>query len=244
MTNSFFIIMENISGGELFEKIVELTHYSEKQASKIISQVLSGVEHLHSKGIIHRDLKPENLLLSSKDPNADIKITDFGLSEIFKPGQPFEMKRAVGTPGYIAPEVLELLETGDPYGKEVDLWSVGVILYILLCGFPPFHGETEDDIYDKISAGEWQFISPYWDDVSEDAKDLIRKLLVLDRQKRFTAEQALKHKWIVENERNSEAHLGVTLEQLKKFNAKRKWRGAILAVKAMNKFKRFQFDKS
>jgi len=232
-----YIIMENISGGELFEKIVELTHYSEKEASKIISQILAGVEHLHSRGIVHRDLKPENLLLSNPTRESDIKITDFGLSEIFAPGVPMRMSRAVGTPGYIAPEVLEFLETGDPYGPEVDLWSVGVILYILLCGFPPFHGETDDDIYDKICAGQWKFISPYWDNISTDAKDLISHLLVLNPYKRFTAQQALNHPWILENEKNSADHLKYALIELKKFNARRKLKGVFLAVKALSKFK-------
>jgi len=230
--------MEIINGGELFEKIVELTHYSEKEASEIIKQVLSGIAHLHEKRIVHRDLKPENLLLSSKESNSDIKITDFGLSEIFEEGQPILMSRAVGTPGYLAPEVLELLDNDVPYGKEVDLWSTGVILYILLCGFPPFYGDNDDEVYDKIVAGNWRFLSPYWDNVSDSAKDLISNLLVLDPTKRFTAAQALAHPWIAASDRNSEAHLGTTISELKKFNAKRKLKGAFLAVKAMNKMKR------
>jgi len=230
----FYIVMENISGGELFEKIVELTHYSEKEASQLIAQVLAGIHHLHTHGIVHRDLKPENLLLSTKEPNADVKITDFGLSEVFEPGQPMEMSRAVGTPGYLAPEVLELLDTGIPYGKEVDLWSIGVILYILLCGFPPFHGDTEDEVYDKICAGEWEFLSPYWDEISDSAKDLISHLLVLDRKKRYTPEQALAHPWIAEG-KAKETHLTTTVDQMKRFNARRKLKGAILAVKALSK---------
>jgi len=215
-----------------------LSHYSEKEASKIISQVLAGVQHLHTNRIVHRDLKPENLLLSSKDIDADIKITDFGLSEIFEEGQPMQMSRAVGTPGYLAPEILELLDNGKPYSKEVDLWSIGVILYILLCGFPPFYGDNDDEVYDKIVAGEWRFLSPYWDDVSQSAKDLITNLLELNPTKRFTAEQALSHPWIAARDRNSEAHLGTTISELKKFNAKRKFKGAILAVKALNKMRR------
>jgi len=234
----FYIVMEIISGGELFEKIVELTHYSEKDASKLTAQVLAGISHLHSRRVVHRDLKPENLLLSSKELNADVKITDFGLSEIFEENQPIKMDRAVGTPSYLAPEVLLLLENGVPYSQEVDLWAVGVILYILLCGFPPFYGETDDDIYDKIVEGTWSFIPPYWDHVSDSAKDLISKLLVLDPKQRLTAEQALAHPWISNQANNSEAHLNSTLEELKKFNARRKFKGAILAVKALSKLKR------
>jgi len=234
----FYIIMEIISGGELFDKIVELSHYSEKEASNVVAQILRGLDHLHSKRVVHRDLKPENLLLSSKEPNADVKITDFGLSEIFDDGQTISMDKAVGTPSYLAPEVLLLLDTGKPYGREVDLWATGVITYILLCGFPPFYGETDDDIYDKIVEGDWCFLSPYWDHVSDSAKDLISKLLALDPAKRLTAQQALAHPWIADQANLSEAHLNQTLEQLKKFNAKRKFKGAILAVKALSKLTR------
>jgi len=126
---------------------------------------------------------------------------------------------------------------GLPYGPEVDLWSVGVILYIILCGFPPFHGETDDDIYDKICAGDWEFISPYWDNISKPAKDLITNLLVLSPEHRYTAKQALNHPWILETEKNSESHLKSALIELKKFNARRKFKGAILAVKALSKFR-------
>jgi len=236
----FYIIMEVISGGELFDKIVELTHYSEKEAARLTAQILRGIAHLHEKRIIHRDLKPENLLLSSKSLDAVIKITDFGLSKIFQEDEQELGYNAVGTPGYIAPEVLNLLDTGEPYSREIDLWAVGVILYILLCGFPPFHGEDEEEVYDKITAGDWVFLSPYWDPVSKEAKDLIEKLLNLDPRARLTASQALAHPWIAHYETNSEAHLNEAIVQLKKFNAKRKFRGAILAVKALAKLRRFK----
>jgi len=235
---TFYIVMEVINGGELFDKIVELSHYTEKDASKITFQILSGVGHLHSKNIVHRDLKPENLLLSSKETNADIKVTDFGLSKIFANGEIMQMDKAVGTPGYLAPEVLTLLDTGIPYGKEVDLWGIGVILYILLCGFPPFFGDSDDDVYDKIIENDWQFVSPYWDNVSDSAKSLIRGFLTHDRHKRFTIEQALAHPWIANLENNCEIHLDETIIQMKKFNARRKFKGLVHAVKAMSKFKK------
>jgi len=148
------------------------------------------------------------------------------------------MNNAVGTPGYLAPEVLNLLDTGEPYSREVDLWAVGVILYILLCGFPPFYGEDDDEVYDKIVAGQWSFISPYWDKVSAEAKDLINKLLALDPTKRLTASDALSHSWIAHYETNPDANLDETIVQLKKFNAKRKFKGAIHAVKALTKMRR------
>jgi len=235
---TIYIVMEIISGGELFDKIVELTHYSEKEASNLVTQILKGIQHLHDRRIVHRDLKPENLLLSSKQPNADVKITDFGLSQIFEDGEPMLMNNAVGTPGYLAPEVLTLLDDEQPYSKEVDLWGVGVILYILLCGFPPFYGDNEDEIYDKIVAGDWSFIPPFWNSVSQSAKDLITRFLTLDPKTRITVEEALNHPWIRDNNTLSEAHLGDAIVQLKKFNARRKLRGAMLAVKALNKMRR------
>jgi len=232
--STYYLVMEKITGGELFDKIVELTSYSEKDASNITKQILEGVQHLHEKRIIHRDLKPENLLLSSKDLDADLKITDFGLSQIFDPDTEIKMTRAVGTPGYIAPEVLDLLENGEPYGKEVDLWGVGVILYILLCGFPPFYGEDEEEVYDKIQAGAFAYPSPYWDAISSSAKDLINHLLTINPPARYTAEQALAHPWIAGDD-NNVGNLTQTIEQLKKFNAKRKFRGAINAIKALSR---------
>jgi len=233
--DEFFLVMEKITGGELFDKIVELVNYSERDASKITKQILEGVQHLHNNRIVHRDLKPENLLLSSKEMDADIKITDFGLSQIFDPGVEMKMNRAVGTPGYIAPEVLDFLDNGQPYGKEVDLWGIGVILYILLCGFPPFYGDNEEEVYDKIQEGAFTYPSPFWDNISESAKDLINHLLTLNPTKRYDVEQALKHPWIASFDTNNSANLSEAIEQLKKFNAKRKFKGAINAIKALNR---------
>jgi len=235
---AFFIVMEIINGGELFDRIVELKNYTEKEASKIIVQILSAVGHLHSKNIVHRDLKPENLLLSSKEHNSAIKVTDFGLSQIFVKGEPMEMDKAVGTPGYLAPEVLGMLDTGEPYGKEIDLWSIGVILYILLCGFPPFFGDSDDDVYDKIVSNDWKFISPYWDSVSDSAKSLIRGLMTPDPRSRFSVQQALAHPWIANFENNNGVHLDEAIVQLKKFNARRKFKGVVHAVTALGKFKK------
>jgi calcium/calmodulin-dependent protein kinase I len=227
----YFLVLQLITGGELFDRIVELVHYSEKDASEIVKKIVLGVQHLHSKQIVHRDLKPENLLLSSKDPDANVLITDFGLSAILPEGE--RLYRAVGTPGYLAPEVLETLDTGEGYTQEVDLWGIGVIMYILLCGFPPFYGEDDDEIYDKICEGYFEYPSPYWDDISEEAKDLIDKLLVLNPAKRFTSEQVLSHKWITDNTRTDA--LGSTIAELKKFNARRKLRKGIFSVIAAQK---------
>jgi len=234
----YFLVLQLITGGELFDRIVELVHYSEKDASEIVKKIILGVQHLHSKQVVHRDLKPENLLLSSKDPDANVLITDFGLSAILPEGK--RLFRAVGTPGYLAPEVLETLDTGEGYTEEVDLWGVGVIMYILLCGFPPFYGEDDDEIYDKICDGYFEYPSPYWDGISADARDLIDNLLVLDPKKRFSSEDVLNHKWISSNTRTEV--LGTAITELKKFNARRKLRKGIFSVIAMQKLtKGFQF---
>jgi serine/threonine protein kinase len=151
--------------------------------------------------------------------DADVVITDFGLSAIVADSEE-RLKRAVGTPGYLAPEVLETLETDEGYGREVDLWGVGVILYILLCGFPPFYGEDDEEVYDKICDGDYAYPSPYWDSISDSAKELIDHLLVLDPRARFTVQQALAHPWIKEHA--PDRHLDTALEELAKFNARRK----------------------
>jgi len=154
-----YMVMELVTGGELFDKIVELQSYSEKDASKLIEQLIEAVEDLHKNKIVHRDLKPENLLLSSNDADADIKLADFGLSTFVQDN--IKLKKAVGTPGYIAPEILQTLDEDlDGYGKEVDMWSVVVILYILLCGFPPFYAEDDDESFDQIIAGIFEYPEP------------------------------------------------------------------------------------
>jgi len=188
--NQLSLVMELVTGGELFFKIVERGSYSEKDASNIVRQIVQGVKYLHSLGIAHRDLKPENLLCSGDD-NMTIKIADFGLSKIFAGGQ--QLVTSCGTPDYAAPEVL----TGESsYEKSVDLWSVGVITYVLLCGFPPFFAKTQPALFEKIIKADYSFPEPEWSFISETAKDFIRKLLVLDPKKRLTAEEALEHPFL------------------------------------------------
>jgi len=188
-SDKLYLVMELVTGGELFDKIVEKGSYSEKEASNIVGKILSAVEYLHSNGIAHRDLKPENLLLKSEG-DTEVMLSDFGLSKII--GEDTMMQTACGTPYYVAPEVLSA--TG--YGQEVDLWSVGVITYLLLCGFPPFYGESLPEVFEQIMKAEYDFPEPYWNDISNEAKDLIKKLLVVDPKKRYSAKQALKHPWI------------------------------------------------
>jgi len=209
-----YLVMELVTGGELFNKIVEIGAYSEKIAKSIVKQILNGVKYLHDNNIAHRDLKPTNLLL--KSPTTDeIKIADFGLSKILSPDS--MMQTACGTPIYVAPEVLK----GEGYDKEVDLWSVGVIMYILLCGFPPFFddGENMGQLFEQIMAGDFEFPDPYWTDIAEPAKDLIKHLLVVDPAKRYTAEQALAHPWT--GAESSSAHITTFNQKFKEFKGKK-----------------------
>jgi len=184
------LVMELATGGELFDSIVSRGKYSEKDAARIVQQVASACAYLHSIGIVHRDLKPENLLLETNSPDSRIKIADFGLSKTMEAQS--VLQTACGTPGYVAPEVL----LGEGYNQEVDVWSIGVIMYILLCGFPPFYAENNSKLFEKIMEGKFTFPSPYWDKISASAKDLIKCLLVVDPKKRYSSKQVVEHPWI------------------------------------------------
>jgi len=181
--------MELITGGELFDQIVQRGTYSERDAANVVRQILEAVEYLHNNGIAHRDLKPENLLCSGPN-NEVIKVTDFGLSKDFGSAT---LKTSCGTPDYVAPEVLK----GTAYDNSVDIWSIGVITYILLCGFPPFYGNNDQQIFEKIMRADYDFPSPDWDGISNDAKEFISAILVLDCNKRPTASECLEAPWIV-----------------------------------------------
>jgi len=188
--DKLYLIMELVTGGELFDKIVEKGSYTETEASQLVRKIVSAVDYLHNLGIVHRDLKPENLLLKRADNDLEIAIADFGLSKIV--GQQMMMQTACGTPSYVAPEVLN----ASGYGKEVDMWSIGVITYILLCGFPPFYGDTVPEIFEQIMEANFDYPEEYWGSVSKDAKDFINRLLVVDSDKRLTAGDALRHPWL------------------------------------------------
>ena len=192
-TDKIYLVMELVTGGELFDSIVERGKYSEQDSAQLIYQILKGIEYLHSVGICHRDLKPENLLYFDKSKNARIMISDFGLSKIFNEDQ--VMKTACGTPGYVAPEVLRR----KGYRKEVDMWSIGVITYILLCGYPPFYEENNAELFNQILKGKFEFDSPYWDNISNQAKNFVSRSLVVDSSRRLTVHNALCHPFITEN---------------------------------------------
>ncbi|KAJ3043213.1 calcium calmodulin-dependent protein kinase type 1G [Rhizophlyctis rosea] len=193
MDNKIYLIMELVTGGELFDEIVSRGKYSEVDAAKIVYKILLAIEYLHEIGIAHRDLKPENLLLSERGKNAKLMISDFGLSKIFSDEE--VMKTACGTPGYVAPEVLQR----KGYGKAVDLWSIGVITYILLCGYPPFYHKDNVELFKQIMAGKYEFDRPWWENISDQAKDFIRHLLVVSPKNRYDARQALDHPFIKMN---------------------------------------------
>lgn len=191
--DKLYLVMELVHGGELFDRVVSRDSYSEAEAKIVAKQLFNALEYLHGIGIVHRDLKPENILLSNENDVGPIKISDFGLSKFYSKEM---MSTACGSPGYLAPEILK----AKGYTAAVDMWSTGVVIYIILCGYPPFYSANEGELFEIILEGRFSFHSPYWDSISEAAKDLISKCLVVDPQKRLTAKQALKHPWFTQAE--------------------------------------------
>ncbi|TRY91940.1 hypothetical protein DNTS_029644 [Danionella cerebrum] len=221
----YYLVMELVSGGELFDRILDRGVYTEKDASAVINQVLQAVSYLHQNSIVHRDLK----------------MADHGV-----------MSTACGTPGYVgtrrtanvyserraSPEVL----AQKPYSKAVDCWSIGVITYILLCGYPPFYEDNETRLFSKIMKAEYAFHTPYWDDISESAKDFIRHMLEKNPSKRFTTEQALSHPWIIGDTAHNDNILHSVCEQIQKNFAKSKWKRAINATVVVSHMRRLKLS--
>ena len=191
--NYIYLVMELCTGGELFDRIIQKTEqgkqFTEKEVANIFQQMMSAINYCHSNKIVHRDLKPENLLLATQDENSPIKVIDFGMSRIFNNKQ--AMFDKVGTAYYISPEVLDGF-----YDEKCDIWSAGVILYILLCGYPPFNGNDDDEIFESIKKRKFVFPEAEWANISKEAKDLINKMLS-EPLTRLTAEQVLGHPWLV-----------------------------------------------
>ncbi|XP_065852385.1 calcium-dependent protein kinase 26 [Euphorbia lathyris] len=218
------IVMELCSGGELFDRIIQRGHYSERRAAELTKIIVGVVEACHSLGVMHRDLKPENFLLVNKDDDFSLKAIDFGLSVFFKPGQVFT--DVVGSPYYVAPEVLL-----KHYGPEADVWTAGVILYILLSGVPPFWAETQQGIFDAVLKGYIDFESDPWPIISDSGKDLIRRMLCSRPAERLTAHQVLCHPWICENGVAPDRALDTAvLSRLKQFSAMNKLKKMALRV--------------
>eukprot|EP01098_Paradermamoeba_levis_P003709 TRINITY_DN1659_c0_g1_i2.p1 TRINITY_DN1659_c0_g1~~TRINITY_DN1659_c0_g1_i2.p1 ORF type:complete len:354 (-),score=125.62 TRINITY_DN1659_c0_g1_i2:80-1141(-) len=212
--DEFFLIMELVEGKELFDKIIEKGNYSERDASICIRQIVGAIEYLHSQGIAHRDLKPENLLSSGEGENERVKVADFGLSKNFGEDR---LKTSCGSPGYVAPEVLTC---DSPYDKAVDMWSIGVILYILLCGYPPFFAEDDPSLFKKIMDVDYNFDGEEWDEISETAKELIKKLLTKDPAVRLTASQMKEDPWVKGETDVSKKQL--QMEKLREYNQTRR----------------------
>ncbi|KAF0688082.1 Aste57867_20243 [Aphanomyces stellatus] len=218
----YYLVTEFMAGGELFDRIVDKTFYSEKEARDLVRLLLGAIKYCHDHNVVHRDLKPENLLLTSKDDDASIKLADFGFAKQESTG----LSTACGTPGYVAPEIL----SGQKYGKSVDIWSIGIITYILLCGYPPFHDENQRKLFASIKGGKYVFNAPYWDDVSDTAKEFIGTMLRVAPDERFTADQLLAHRWVTGDDVSTVPL--TAMEELKKYNVRRKFKAAVHTVKA------------
>jgi len=192
--DQYYLVIDLLRGGDVFDRIIDIEQYTEKDARDLAKVLLKAIQYLHEKGIAHRDLKPQNLLLSSAEDDSDIRIADFG--HACRVHAPQSITTRCGTPTYVAPEVLKNI----PYDESCDLWSIGIILYIMLCGYPPFMEDTQAELFMKIRSGDYEFLSSDWDHVSVDAKDLIKGLMQVNPLKRLTAKQALKSKWIHEDD--------------------------------------------
>lgn len=224
---NIYLVLELCTGGELFDRIIDAGHFSEKQAAFLMMQTLSAINYLHQICICHRDIKPENFLFSNKDPieRSTLKIIDFGLSCQFTPGE--MMRTKAGTPYYVAPQVLE-----GRYDNACDIWSCGVIMFVVLCGYPPFYGDTDEQVLKEVKKADLQFDPSDWKNISEDAKNLIRNLLKKKVEDRYTADQALNHVWIRDRAPRATggAISGGLVDNLRGFRAQNRLKKAALHV--------------
>lgn len=228
-----YLVMELCTGGELFDRIVEEAEkhnnegaFDERGAATYMQQILGAMHYLHSHHYVHRDIKPENFLLQNKTPEAEIKVIDFGLAKAFEPGAGQVMRTKAGTPYYVAPQVLQ-----GSYDEKCDIWSCGVIAYILLCGYPPFFGENDDQILRRVKRAEYEFASPDWDGISANAKDFIRQMLTYDPTKRPSAERMLDHTWLTTAAAGSSGRVAKDLgTKLKSFRGASKMKKVALTL--------------
>lgn len=217
-----YLVMELCTGGELFDRIVAEAEkhdgeraFDERGCATYMQQILGAMSYLHKHEYVHRDIKPENFLLQDPSEAAEIKVIDFGLAKRFVVGSGERMKTKAGTPYYVAPQVLE-----GNYDEKCDIWSCGVIAYILLCGYPPFYGDNDDQILKRVKKGDFEFNAADWKDVSDGAKDLIRKMLTKDPTKRPSASTMLEHPWLSSRAEASKGTVSRDLgSKLKKFNS-------------------------
>jgi calcium/calmodulin-dependent protein kinase I len=229
----YFIIMELMAGGDLFDRIGKKKSYSEADARDLVIKMLKAVAICHQKNIAHCDMKPKNLLLVAENDDSFIKLADFGFAA--RVHQPKSLTKQCGTPFFVAPEIL----IRRPYDQQSDMWSVGCIVFLLLSGNLPFLGRSQKELFRKIISGRYDFKEEIWNEISDDAKDLVGKLLVLDPDIRLTAKKALLHPWLkVSTDRLSKTNLQNTSQKLKVFNAKMKLRSAMITVDTVSLLKR------
>jgi serine/threonine protein kinase len=224
-----YVVLERMFGGDLIDRIIEKAHYTENDAKGVCKNLLKGVKHCHERKIANRNLKPENLLLVSKDSDTDVRISDFGYAK--KVLYANSLRTQCGTEGYVAPEILSHKPA---YDVKCDMWSLGVILYIVLGGYRPFRG-TSDNVMKQIRYGEYEFHERYWSHVSDEAKALIRRMLTVDPEARISAEEALKSSWITDDLKLDQNELSSNQEELKSFKGKDKLRQVVKTIMAANK---------
>lgn len=237
--DGFYVVLELITGGELFDRIIELQRYTEKDATRVLTQALLGLNAMHEKGFAHRDIKPENLLLSSKSSDANVKVADFGFSIATK--NDLDLWDTLGTPPYMAPEIVILRNEDyeDPvgYGRPVDVWALGVCLYILLSGVHPYQQPDDEQMLEQIESGYWPGWKreTTWARISDEAKDLVKNMMHPVASQRLTVTQCLQHPWL--QNQASDQDLGDIKDALKSYQARKKMKGAILGIIATNKMK-------
>ena len=251
-SEKYYIITELMAGGELFDEIVEREFYWERDAQEVVKMLADALDYMHVRGIVHRDMKPENVLLTSKGKDGIAKIADFGFAARTDTKIPeYQLSTPCGTPGYVAPEIV----SGLKYGMEADMWSLGVIAFILLGGYPPFHDENQDELFRLIRRGKFTFDPTYWSLVSDEAKDCVQSLLTVDRSKRMQASDVKKHPWIQSVPETAEegntfggvggrgagmegrgtpgsVNLSPAIKELRKFQARRRWKDGMAIAMA------------
>mmetsp|Transcript_23471 Transcript_23471/g.49127 ORF Transcript_23471/g.49127 Transcript_23471/m.49127 type:complete len:343 (+) Transcript_23471:1-1029(+) len=234
--NQHYLVTEYLDGGELFDRIVKKSTYNESEARDVCNVIFGALKYMHSKGIAHRDLKPENLLLENRHDDSQIKIADFGFAKKVRADdsdRDRSLTTMCGTPGYVAPEILRK----EWYGTKADMFSMGVIVFILLGGYPPFYADSQKDLLLMCRSGQFEFDREYWGKISIEVKNMIRRLLVVNPDKRLSAEDVLSHPWMTTDKNVLQAaDLSKSQAALKKYNARKRFKKAINSILFVNTF--------